>query len=216
MAMVRQATRRQATEQVKGRTAIAPRATACEVQAVAFETELGWMAVAHADAVLRATVLKGIVFGHTSRMNAVKALERYLKNGDARLASADWSEVDDQPAAIADLVDRFTRFAAGDEVDFADVVVDESHLTTFGRRIVRACRKIPIGETRGYGELAKLGGSPGAARAVGQVMARNRYPLVVPCHRVLAAGGRIGGFSAPQGLAMKRRLLELERRELFD
>ena len=67
--------------------------------------------------------------------------------------------------------------------------------------------------TRSYGEVAAAAGSPGAARAVGQVMAANRTPLIVPCHRVLAAGGKIGGFSAPQGLALKRRLLALESGE---
>ena len=83
----------------------------------------------------------------------------------------------------------------------ATFAVDERHLTPISA--AASCRpagEFPRGETRSYGELAAQCGSPGAARAVGQVMAKNRYPLVVPCHRVLAAGGRIGGFSAPQGL----------------
>jgi methylated-DNA-[protein]-cysteine S-methyltransferase len=164
------------------------------------------MAIAHQDG-----VLCGIVFGHADRIRAVKALERNLgRDGGASLV-IDWLLLDEQPAAIVDAAERLVRFSQGESVDFSDVVVDESHLTQFGKRIVQVCRRIPAGQTRGYGELAAESGSPGAARAVGQVMARNRYPLVVPCHRVLAAGGRIGGFSAPQGLVMKRRLLEVER-----
>jgi O-6-methylguanine DNA methyltransferase len=70
--------------------------------------------------------------------------------------------------------------------------------------------KVPPGVTLSYSELAKRAGSPGAARAVGQAMARNPIPLLVPCHRVLAAGGRIGGFTAPGGLESKAKLLTLE------
>jgi methylated-DNA-[protein]-cysteine S-methyltransferase len=196
---------KQLNRTAKRRGFVAPETTSDDVLAVAFETDLGWMAIAHQDGVLR-----GIVFGHTDRSRAVKALERNLGRDRESSSVADWMPLDYQPAAIVDVVERLVRFADGEPVDFGDVVVDESHLTPFGKRIVKACRRIPTGQTRSYGELATESGSPGAARAVGQVMARNRYPLVVPCHRVLAAGGRIGGFSAPQGLNMKRRLLELE------
>ncbi len=199
---------KQANRKAKRRGSVAPETTSDDVLAVAIETELGWMAVAH-----QVGVLRGIVFGHAERSRATKVLERNLGRGRASSSVAHWLELDDQPAAIIDVVERLTRFAQGEPVDFSDVVVDESHLTPFGKRIVKICRRIPAGQTRGYGELAAASGSPGAARAVGQVMARNRYPLVVPCHRVLAAGGHIGGFSAPQGLVMKRRLLELERAE---
>ena len=99
-------------------------------------------------------------------------------------------------------------------MDFSDVPLALDHLTPFGRRVVAACRRIPWGQTRSYGELAAECGSPGAARAVGSVMAKNRYPLIVPCHRVLAAGGELGGYSAPDGLKMKRRLLAMEGRTL--
>lgn len=177
-----------------------------DVAAVSFDTELGWMAVAFAD-----HVLTGIVFGHKSRRQAQESLRRYLNDGRVASELVDFMDVDQVPNWVADVVMRLKAYAAGEVVDFADVRVDERHLTEFGRQVVRACRRIPRGESRSYGELAAAGGSPGAARAVGQVMARNRYPLVVPCHRVLASGGRIGGFSSPQGLAMKRRLLMLER-----
>jgi methylated-DNA-[protein]-cysteine S-methyltransferase len=109
------------------------------------------------------------------------------------------------------VVERLVRYAAGEPVDFSDVPVSLDHLSAFQRRVVKACRAIPCGDRRTYGQLAAAAGSPGAARAVGQVMAGNRMPLVVPCHRVVASGGGLGGFSAPQGLAMKRRLLALEQ-----
>jgi methylated-DNA-[protein]-cysteine S-methyltransferase len=173
--------------------------------AVAFRTELGWMALAHRD-----EVLAGLVFGHASQRQAADALRRMLGHASATPIAVDFFEVEKQPGAIRDVVERLCDFAAGEAVDFRNVAIDEAHLTRFGRRIVNACRRIPRGQTRSYGQLAAVCGSPGAARAVGQVMAKNRYPLVVPCHRVVASGGLIGGFSAPQGLAMKRRLLNLE------
>lgn len=174
------------------------------VFSAAFETELGWTAIAERD-----EVLVGTVFGHASESQATEALRRNLELSAAMLRP-DVMEFTKQPRSIANIAERLTAYAAGEEVDFSDVAVGVRHLTDFGRRVVKACRRIPRGETRSYGELAAACGSPGAARAVGQVMARNRYPLVVPCHRVLAAGGLLGGFTAPQGLAMKQRLLELE------
>jgi methylated-DNA-[protein]-cysteine S-methyltransferase len=83
-------------------------------------------------------------------------------------------------------------------------------LTDFQKSILRACRAVGYGKTVSYGELAKRAGYPGAARAVGSVMARNRHPLITPCHRVVAAGNRIGGFSSCSGTELKRAMLELE------
>ncbi len=140
----------------------------------------------------------------------MESLRRYLGRGEETPSLVDFLEVEEQPESTIDVIGRLRAYAADEEVDFSDVRVDERHLTDFGRRVVKACRRIPRGQTRSYGQLAAVCGSPGAARAVGQVMAKNRYPLIVPCHRVLAAGGLLGGFSAPQGLTMKRRLLELE------
>ena len=187
----------------------ARRRRAGDLFAAAFETELGWMAIAERD-----EVLTGVGFGHPSERQALQALRKNL-GGNAASESVVFLKIEEQPSSIADVVERLKAYAAGEDVDFSDVAVDERHLTDFGRRVVAACRRIPRGKTRSYGELAAACDSPGAARAVGQVMARNRYPLIVPCHRVLAAGGLLGGFSAPQGLAMKRRLLELERDELL-
>src|SRR5207248_10965245 len=91
-----------------------------------------------------------------------------------------------------------------------DVPLDLSRLSEFQNRVVRACRRIARGRVRTYGELAAACGSPGAARAVGTVMAKNRYPIIVPCHRVVGSAGSLGGFSARDGINMKRRMLEME------
>jgi methylated-DNA-[protein]-cysteine S-methyltransferase len=105
-------------------------------------------------------------------------------------------------------------YAEGEQVQFGSIRLDCTGLTPFGRAVTNACRCIPYGTTCSYGELAARAGSPGAARAVGSVMRRNAWPIVVPCHRVLASGGKIGGYSAPGGLDLKRRLLELEGADL--
>lgn len=90
------------------------------------------------------------------------------------------------------------------------VAFDDARLPAFHRAVYEALRRVPPGETIGYGELADLAGSPGAARAVGQAVGRNPVPIVVPCHRVLASGGRDGGFSAYGGVATKKRILAIE------
>ena len=82
-------------------------------------------------------------------------------------------------------------------------------MTPFQKQVIRTCREIPYGETLTYGELAVKAGSPGGARAVGTTMRTNRFPIIVPCHRVVGANG-LGGFSASQGVQTKRRLLEIE------
>lgn len=84
-------------------------------------------------------------------------------------------------------------------------------MTPFARSVYRSARRIPAGETRSYGWVARDLGRPRAARAVGAALAANPVPLFVPCHRVVASDGRLTGFSAPGGLALKRRLLALER-----
>ncbi|HVT29980.1 MAG TPA: methylated-DNA--[protein]-cysteine S-methyltransferase [Lacipirellulaceae bacterium] len=170
-----------------------------------FATELNWMAVAWRDDRLMANV-----FGYPSRRLAELALARIPGMPQSFCRVAVEGQADDLPKWVSSVVARLQLFADGEAVDFADVPLSLAHLTSFGMRVIAACRRIPWGETRTYGELAAECGSSGAARAVGSVMAKNRYPLIVPCHRVLAAGGDLGGYSAPDGLTMKRRLLTME------
>ena len=176
-------------------------------QVLCFQTELGWIALA-----LRSSALCGLVFGYRSGPRAEIALRRLLPhitlgNGVPSATIAENKAGNSETS----LTSRLARFAEGADVGFRDVRLITDHLTPFGRCVVLACRRVRWGQTSTYGALAAQCGSPGAARAVGQVMASNRFPLVVPCHRILAAGGGVGGFSAPQGVRMKRRLLEMER-----
>ena len=98
----------------------------------------------------------------------------------------------------------------GEPRDLLEVPLDRRGVSEFPCRVYELTRRILPGQTRTYGELARGLGSPGAARAVGRALGRNPWPLVVPCHRVLAAGGGTGGFSAPGGVGTKLRLLTIE------
>lgn len=120
------------------------------------------------------------------------------------------------PARLAADVDLLRAYFAGAAVDLCPIVVDLGHCPDFHREIYAECRRIPWGETSTYGALAGRVGAPGAARGVGQAMARNPVPVVVPCHRVLASGQAWGGFSAPGGLTTKQRLLDLEEASAID
>ena len=100
----------------------------------------------------------------------------------------------------------------GRQPDFSTVALDMRRVPEFARRVYDVARTIPAGETLTYGEIAKrLGEEPQMAKDVGQALARNPYPIIVPCHRVVAAGGKLGGFSAAGGVATKQRLLDIER-----
>ena len=174
-------------------------------------SELGGLAVA-----ALAGHVVGVSFGNRHARDAISALSRRLA---PRAIDEKRSIKKIDPEADLFLaeqtLEQLQQFAAGEQIDLRRIPVSLHHLTAFQRQVVKACRAIKRGECRTYGQVAALAGSPGAARAVGQVMRTNRTPLIVPCHRVVAAGGKIGGFSAPQGLAMKRRLLELESNSLF-
>jgi methylated-DNA-[protein]-cysteine S-methyltransferase len=115
------------------------------------------------------------------------------------------------PPAIGEAIAAITALLDGGRADLGGIELDLKGVEPFERKVLEAARRIPPGSTRTYGELAAEVGEPGAARAVGAAMARNHFPIVVPCHRVLAAGGGFGGFSAPGGLESKARLLTIER-----
>src|SRR5215831_4663787 len=103
------------------------------------------------------------------------------------------------------------RYFEGEETDFSMFKLDLGELDPFFERVYAAARRVGWGRTTTYGALAKeLGAGPEAARDVGQAMAKNPVALIIPCHRVLAAGGKVGGFSAPGGPAAKIRMLALE------
>jgi methylated-DNA-[protein]-cysteine S-methyltransferase len=115
------------------------------------------------------------------------------------------------PPDVLEAVAAAKQYFQGAEVDFSDLRLDLEGQDDFFRQIYAATREVGWGHTTTYGALAKaLGAGPEAARDVGQAMAKNPVPLIIPCHRVLAAGGKVGGFSAPGGSAAKMRMLEME------
>ena len=114
------------------------------------------------------------------------------------------------PAFVTEAILLIVRLFKGEKVDLASIPVDLDGVAELERKVYEAARSIPCGEVRTYGEIARAIGAPGATQAVGAALGRNPVPIVIPCHRVLAAGGRSGGFSAPGGIATKFRLLEIE------
>ena len=157
-----------------------------------FETDLGWFGVRGAAGPGGELVCEAVTIGHATAAGAASVA--------AGQEPADW-----HPR----LREAVTRFAAGEPVDLSAFPVP-APATRFARRVVAELRRVPRGETVSYQQLAARAGSVGAARAVGGVMRTNRVPLLVPCHRVVGAGGRLGGFSAPTGIDLKKRLLALE------
>lgn len=167
------------------------------VQFKVFPSQLGWMGL-----VGRGEVLCGLRFG--ARSAGVMERDLFKDFGDLSLQksrSGDW---------LDDLAERLQAYSAGEMDDFLDVEVDSARQSPFAGRVVHHCRRIVPGDTLSYGQLAERAGSPGAARAVGNIMAKNQFPLIVPCHRVVTADERLGGYSATGGVRTKQRLLDLE------
>jgi methylated-DNA-[protein]-cysteine S-methyltransferase len=136
------------------------------------------------------------------------ALRRHIlrRFGDAR---------EEHPLPGIDLAIRdIRRLLDGEPVDLARIALDMTNVPDFDRQVYEIARAIPPGETRTYGEIARRLGNVILSRQVGQALGRNPFPIVVPCHRVLAADGRAGGFSAPGGVATKLRILAIERARL--
>ncbi|MGE4243050.1 methylated-DNA--[protein]-cysteine S-methyltransferase [Ramlibacter sp.] len=115
------------------------------------------------------------------------------------------------PAFVVVAMHRVQRLLEGEHDDLADLPLDMRDVPPFHRRVYEIARAIPPGRVRTYGDIAKEMGEPGASRAVGQALGANPFAPVVPCHRILAAGGRSGGFSAEGGASTKLRMLEIER-----
>lgn len=114
------------------------------------------------------------------------------------------------PLAVQRAIDAIVALLRGDQPDLSFIALDLDGVPPFERRAYEAVRAIPPGSTKTYGEIAAMLGEPGAARAVGQAMGHNPVPVIVPCHRVLATGGGLGGFSAGGGVTTKLRMLGIE------
>ena len=118
------------------------------------------------------------------------------------------------PPPVQAAIDGIVALLAGEPSDLTGVALDLRSVSEFHRAVYEIARTIAPGETMTYGAIAAQLGAPGAARTVGQALGQNPIPIIVPCHRILAAGGRAGGFSAPGGVMTKLRLLEIERRRI--
>jgi methylated-DNA-[protein]-cysteine S-methyltransferase len=165
-----------------------------------FETAAGWCGIAWNDA--------GIV-RFTLPTSSEASAERLMLRRMPEITRAE------PPAEVEATMADARRYFAGEEIDFSHVRLDLGQQDAFFARVYDAVRRLGWGEATTYGAVAKqLGAGPEAARDVGQAMANNPVPLIVPCHRVLAAGKKIGGFSAPGGSETKRRMLEMEGVEI--
>jgi methylated-DNA-[protein]-cysteine S-methyltransferase len=114
------------------------------------------------------------------------------------------------PPAVQPVIDDIVALMDGAPKDLLDAKLDLDRIPDFHRRVYDVTRAIPPGQTLSYGEVAEKLDAPGAARAVGQALGANPFPIIVPCHRVLGAGGKVGGFSARGGTTTKMRLLNIE------
>jgi methylated-DNA-[protein]-cysteine S-methyltransferase len=113
---------------------------------------------------------------------------------------------------FSDLQERIVAYFDGALVAFGpEITIDLGALGEFSRRVLDACRAIDFGQTRAYSDLARVVGRPGASRVVGHALASNPVPLIIPCHRVVQSDGGLGGFTAPGGVAIKRRFLNHEQ-----
>jgi methylated-DNA-[protein]-cysteine S-methyltransferase len=164
-----------------------------------FATPLGQWALLGRDETLWALTL-----GHVSAAAARAAFANPYDGCEIEQAATDWHP---------ELRHRLERYAAGEAVTFEDIKVRLPQLTVFQQKVFNLTRKLPYAAKLTYGELATKAGHPRAARAVGTVMSMNRFPIIIPCHRVVGSGGGLGGYSAPQGLTLKQRLLQLEAGE---
>ena len=167
---------------------------------IVFRSKLGWIALK-----MQGAAVRRLSFGHGSAAAAIRAIAPV---GCAKRIGREMAGC--ARGQTLEVVERLERYAEGVPDDFRDLPVDSGVATEFQARVLKACREIPYGQTVTYGELAARAGAPGAARAVGNCMAGNRVPLIIPCHRVVRAGGDIGPYSAAGGTATKRRLLKME------
>jgi methylated-DNA-[protein]-cysteine S-methyltransferase len=114
------------------------------------------------------------------------------------------------PPALQAVIDAVVALLAGEHRDLSEVALDMGAVPEFNQRVYDVARRIPAGSTSTYGAIARELGDPALAREVGEALGHNPFPIVVPCHRVVASDGRLGGFSANGGVATKRKLLLIE------
>jgi len=166
--------------------------TANKLSYTIFETVMGWVGIVGSPKGLIASTLP-----KPTSQEVQSCLSKHMNN-------AVYS-----PDSFKDLVNRFNEYFNGNHVVFPDKLYLENH-SLFKRNVWEAASNIPYGETRSYSWIAEKTGKYKAQRAVGQALGENPLPVIIPCHRVIAANGQLGGFTG--GVEMKRRLLQIEAR----
>lgn len=161
---------------------------------VLFETEIGKC---------------GVVWGDRG-LAAVQLPERDADSTEQRLRDKGARGENEPGGEIGGFVAGLRAYFAGEAVEFSGLPIDWGRVGRSDRTIYKQLRDVPFGNMVTYGELADRTGMPGAAQAIGAAMSRNPWPIVVPCHRVVAASGKLGGFSAYGGAMLKRKLLAME------
>ena len=136
--------------------------------------------------------------------------EASAENTEAKIRRACKGQQANPPPEITEVIQKVCRHFAGEIQDFQNIAVDMQETGSFAQQVYNAIRAIPPGQTITYGEIAKKINRPKSARAIGQALGRNPIALIIPCHRVLSAGGKPGGFSAHDGVKMKARMLAVE------
>ena len=167
-----------------------------------FPTAIGFIAMAWSR--------EGLVSLQLPGQDREATRRRLLRGLGERAGAFPAIEEGQLPPSIRRWVERIRAYASGEHADFSDVPVDLTGIDAFRRDIYTAARKLGYGETTTYGELAAGAGHPGEARETGQALGANPITIVIPCHRIMASGGRIGGFSAHGGIMTKRKLLAME------
>jgi methylated-DNA-[protein]-cysteine S-methyltransferase len=161
-----------------------------------FETAIGRCGVAWGE--------RGITGVQLPEASDGRTIDRLLRRvpGAARQAPP--------PPSVERATEGIVDLLRGGRVDLSAIVLDMDRVPAFDGRVYEVARRVPAGSTLSYGEVAARAGAPAEARAVGQALGRNPFAIVVPCHRVVAADGRLGGFSAHGGTSTKQRLLSIE------
>lgn len=154
-------------------------------------------------------------FGIGWRDEAVTLVLLPLLDREATIAELQWQSGGEVapppwPAFVTHAVSAMQTLLEGEPADLQHVPLDWAGIGQFERKVYEAAQRLAAGQTCTYDELARAMGQPGAARAVDVALARNPWPLIVPCHRVVAGGGRLGGHSAAGGVATKKKLLAIE------
>ena len=160
-----------------------------------FDTAIGWAGIAWSG--------QGLIGAHLPERDPAIVRKSFLR----RLPDAAEAP---PPVSVAEIIDRIRALMNGEKVDLSNAPLDLARVPEFNARVYEITRRIPAGQTLTYGEIATQLGDRLLARDVGAALGKNPWPIVVPCHRVTAAGGKLGGFSARGGAQTKLKLLAIE------